>query len=140
MQHRKVGDTHLLKLEPGDEIVPSLVAFAKEHGVRMASLSAIGAVGDPEIGCYDPATKDYIRRSFEGSHELIAFTGNLAMRDGEPMVHAHAVLGSRDFETYAGHFFGGTITATAEFFIRPVDTSVERRFEPEIGLPLWDLR
>ncbi len=140
MQHRQVGETHLLKLEPGDEVIPSLVAFAREHGIRAASLTAIGAIADPVLGYFDVETKEYLRRAFEGSHEMVALTGNLAMRDGEPILHAHVAIGAKDFQTFAGHLFGGTISATGEFFIRPVDTALERRLEPEVGLPLWDLR
>ena len=139
MRYERRGRDYLLKLEPGDEVIDSLRAFAREEKIGAASLVAIGAMRDPVIGYFDLESKEYLRREFGGNYEIVGLTGNLARKDGEPMVHAHVVIGSADFSAHAGHLFRGTISVTGEFVITPIEGEIERRQDAATGLPLWNI-
>jgi predicted DNA-binding protein with PD1-like motif len=138
MQHTAMGEDHVLKLEKGEEVLESIVSFAKGHRITAASITGIGAVLDPVIGYYDLETKEYLREDLPGEYELVSLMGNIATKDGEPVLHAHVVLGAPGF-VEAGHLFSATVLVTGEFVIRPLDGVLERRLDRDIGLPLLNL-
>ena len=76
MRYIKNGPYYQLKLEPGDEIVATLVAFLRRHRIKSSFLTAIGAAEDVVLGCFDPKKKGYHRRTFPGDHEVAALVGN----------------------------------------------------------------
>jgi predicted DNA-binding protein with PD1-like motif len=133
-----MGDNHVLKLSKGEEVVESIVSFAKDHRITAASITGIGAVLDPVIGYYDLATKEYLREDLPGEYELVSLMGNISMKDDDPVLHAHVVLGAPGF-VEAGHLFSATVLVTAELVIRTLDGALQRRLDAEIGLPLLDL-
>ena len=138
MIYQKRGETYFLQLKVGDEVMESLRSFARDEEIGAASFTAIGAVSDPEIGYYNVLSKDYDRRTLSGNFELVGLIGNIGWRDGEPLIHAHAVLSSPT-GVHAGHLFQGTICATGEFVITRHEGELRRRLDPETNLPLWDL-
>ena len=139
MKHSKLGEVHLLKLEIGDEVVKSVLEFARAQEIRAATVSAIGAMTDPVIGYFNVTSKDYDRHELSGNYEIVSLLGNIARKDGEPLLHAHVVLGS-SLGVYGVHLFGGTICATGEFVITPLEGELKRSIDPATNLPLWDLR
>ena len=138
MKYREDAGAYLLKLEIGEEVMASLVDFARQTEIAGATIMAIGAMSDPVIGYFNTQTKEYDRRELSGDFEIVGLTGNIGWRDGEPMVHAHVVLSS-PVEVHAGHLFSGTVCVTGEFVIRPMEQRLERRRDPDTGLYLWDL-
>ncbi len=138
MIYQKRGETYFLQLKVGDEVMESLRSIARDEEIGAASITAIGAVSDPEIGYFNVTSKEYDRISLTGNFELVGLTGNIGWRDGEPLIHAHVVLGSPT-GVHAGHLFRGTICVTGEFVITRHEGRLERRLDPEVNLPLWDL-
>ena len=138
MIYQKRGETYFLQLKVGDEVMESLRSIARDEEIGAASITAIGAVSDPEIGYFNVTSKDYDRRTLSGNFELVGLTGNIAWRDGEPLIHAHAVLSSLT-GVHAGHLFQATICVTGEFVITRHEGELQRRLDPEVNLPLWDL-
>lgn len=138
MQHTPMGDSHVLKLQKGEEVLESIVRFARDQEITAATITGIGAVLDPVIGYYDLETKEYLREDLPGEYELVSLMGNIATKDGDPVLHAHVVLGAPGF-VEAGHLFSATVLVTGEFVIRTLDGEMHRRLDPDIGLPLLDL-
>ena len=114
MQSQRTRYGWALKIEPGEEIVATIQSFAAANGIRAGALSGIGAVGETELGFFVPATGTYVRRTFEGDHEIGALTGNLSELEGQPFPHCHLVLAGDDFVAHAGHLFRGVVTVTCE--------------------------
>jgi predicted DNA-binding protein with PD1-like motif len=114
VKHQRMRYGHVLRLDAGEEIVESLRAFAREHGVRAAALSGLGACGETELGFFDPGTRSYVRRRFDGDHEIVALTGNLSDLEGEPFPHCHLVIAGRDFVAHGGHLFRAVVSVTCE--------------------------
>jgi len=132
-----------LKVEPGEEIIATIQAFAAAQKLRAGAIFGIGAVGETELGFFVPGTREYVRRTFTGDHEIGALTGNLSELDGAPFPHCHMVLAGEDFVAYAGHLFRSVVSVTCEVQLI-TDPGVFKRvprpdlgFSPlRLGLPL----
>lgn len=136
MLSMRTAQGYLVRLDPGEEVLSTLAAFCAREGVGSASLAGIGAVRDAELGYFEGARREYLRRELPGEHELCSFSGNLTWRDGEPFVHAHVVLAGADFVPLAGHLFRATISATGEFWIGKGGVKVVRELDAATGLKL----
>jgi predicted DNA-binding protein with PD1-like motif len=128
----------LLRLERGEEITEALEGFLKEQKIHAGTVIGLGGIEDAELGFYDLPTKTYQRRKIAGNLELIQYSGNITLVEGQPFIHAHAVVSGPDYQALAGHFFQARVAITGEFVIRPADWRVERRLDDVTGLKLMD--
>jgi hypothetical protein len=139
MEWKPVGGGWLVRFHHGDDLVAGLLDFARARRFEGAWVNALGAIEDAELGYYDLSTRTYLRQTFHGDWEITAIVGNIAWRDGEPVLHLHATIGDRDFSTRGGHLFAGRAGATCEVFVRDLGAKLERAVDEAIGLPLWKL-
>jgi uncharacterized protein len=132
--------THVIVLSPGDELWTALAIFAKTHKVVSAQFSAIGAVRDPEVAWFDPDRKEYKGMTLREQMEVLMFSGDIAVgANGQPVVHAHIVLGRSDGSTWGGHLLHATASPTLELYITTYPGAVHKRLDPATGLQLIDL-
>jgi len=128
--------THLLRIDKGENITKSIIDYAKENSIKSGIVYGIGALCNVEIGYFDSTSKEYRRKHLEGIFELLSLTGNITQDGDSPFLHAHVVLGSRDFTLTGGHLFSGDVAVTGEIFIVETPFHVERKINQEIGLKL----
>ena len=89
------------------------------------------------LGYLDLDQKQYLKREFDSvSMEMVALTGNLALLDGEPVAHCHAVVGDREMRVFGGHLFEATVSVTVEIFVRVYVGEITRRFDFDLGANL----
>jgi predicted DNA-binding protein with PD1-like motif len=124
---------YVVRLETGEEIVSTLQAFAEARGVRGGAISGIGAVGTCELGFFIRSTSTYIRRTFEGEHEIGVLLGNFSELDGRPFPHCHVVIAGEDLVAHTGHLFRGLVTVTCEVQIVTDASVVRRALRPDLG-------
>lgn len=122
-----------LKIEPGEEIIATVQSFAKAAGLRAGAITGIGAVGETELGFFVPASKTYVRRTFEGDHEILALTGNLSELEGQPFPHCHLILAGEDLVAHGGHLFRAVVTVTCEVQIVTDPGRLLRVPRPDLG-------
>ena len=134
MQFQKVGKDYLINIDKDEKVVETLTRFCKENGIENAKLSGIGAVKKTEIGAYDLQNKEYIKREYFEILELLSLEGNVALKDGEPFIHAHVVLSDHKMQTLGGHLFETTVGVAGEFFLTQFDGNAYRELKPDIGL------
>ena len=134
MQFQKVGKDYLINIDKDEKVVETLTRFCKENGIKNAKLSGIGAVKKTEIGAYDLSNKKYIKREYSEIFELLSLEGNVALKDGEPFIHAHVVLSDHKMQTLGGHLFETTVGVAGEFFLTQFDGNAYRELKPDIGL------
>jgi uncharacterized protein len=139
VKRAKAGETHIIRFDPGEEIVSGLAAFCEQAGVIGAAVQGIGSVATAEIGHFDPERGDYVFRRLDGPLEVLALTGNVAALDGRPMVHVHAVLSDRAFTTQGGHLRSATVAVTCEVVLTLLSAPVRRKREPGKKTALLDL-
>ena len=134
MKVRRNDTGFLVVLDPGDEIIASLIRLATAERIGEASLTGIGAVRDVVLGYVDLNQKQYVKREFgPDSMELVSLTGNLALLKGEPSAHCHAMLADRELRAVGGHLFSAVTTVTVEIFLHVYDGEIERRYDPNTG-------
>jgi len=129
MDVRADGSFHLLRLDPGEKIMESLLGYLEANEGKIASgfLMAIGATSCCEIGWYDLTDQEYKTTIVEENCEITSLIGNIAWMDRKPIVHAHITLGKRDYSIVGGHLVEGTISATCEIWIQTTPIRVARK-------------
>jgi predicted DNA-binding protein with PD1-like motif len=126
-----------LIFESGDEVISGLLQFAREHRPRSAHFTAIGAFRDATIAYFDWPTKKYQDISVNEQVEVLMLAGDVSWKDdGEPVVHAHAVLGRSDGSTRGGHLKRAHVRPTLEVVLEEYPTHLERKPDPESGIAL----
>ena len=90
------------------------------------------------LGYFDPQQEAYLRNHEKGQAEVLSLTGNLALYKNEPFFHVHVALGLRDGSTRGGHLFEAMVRPTVELVLTTYSRSVQRRIDPDTGLPLLD--
>lgn len=134
MKVRRNDTGFLVVLDPGDEVIASLIRLATVERIGEASLTAIGAVRDVVLGYIDPNQKQYIKREFgPDSMELVSLTGNLALLKGEPSAHCHAAVSDREMRLLGGHLFSAVTSVTVEIFLHVYEGEIERKYDPNTG-------
>ena len=139
MQWKAVREGFVIRFLHGEDVVGGLLEFARTHGIEGAWVNALGAIADPELGYYHLDRREYTRQVFPGEWEITAIVGNLGRFGDDPVLHVHATIGAVDFTTRGGHLFAGRAGATCEVFLRLLNTRLERKLDPGVGLNLWAL-
>lgn len=132
--------TFALVLDPGEEVVASLLAFASEHRLAGSHLTAIGAFERVTIGFFEVERKDYKKIPIHEQVEVVSLVGNVALDErGNPKVHAHVVLGKSDGAAYGGHLLEGWVRPTLEVVLVESQRHLRRTMNPQLGIALIDL-
>jgi predicted DNA-binding protein with PD1-like motif len=131
--------TIALVFDKGDDLIPILEQFAKEHALSASRLSAIGALRAAVLGYFDWERKDYDRIPVEEQVEVLSLNGDIALDGDRPKVHAHAVLGRRDGSTIGGHVLQATVQPTLEVLLVESPGYLRKTCDRETGLALIDV-
>ena len=75
MEYRKFEHTFVIRLDPGEEILTSLTQLCKKEGIRLASVTGLGAAGTIELGVYDTEKKQYYSYLFTMSPRIVTNRG-----------------------------------------------------------------
>jgi predicted DNA-binding protein with PD1-like motif len=134
--HEDGERTFALVFETGDEVAAGLLAFARERSLRASHFSGIGAFSDIILGFFDWERKDYRRIPVAEQVEVLALLGDITLDGGAPKVHAHVVVGKADGTAHGGHLMEAHVRPTLEVILIESPKRLERRVDPESGLPL----
>ena len=138
MDYRRFGDTILVRIDRGEEILEEMKKVALAENVKLAEVSALGAVNDFTVGVFNTAEKKYYANHFEGPFAITSLTGTISTMNGEYYAHLHMSAGNDRGEVFGGHLNRALISATCEMVIRVLDGTVDRRFSEEVGLNLFE--
>lgn len=136
MDYRKFGNTYIVRLDRGEEILEQVRALALKEGIKLASIQALGAVNDFTVGVFNTAEKKYYANSFQGSYEIVSLTGTIDTMGGEFYCHLHMSAGDGQGHVAGGHLNRAVISATCEMVVTEIPGAVDRAFSEEIGLNL----
>jgi predicted DNA-binding protein with PD1-like motif len=111
--------TFHITFQKGDDPAAGLAEFARRNNLTNAHFEAIGAFGSAVIGWSDRPMKAFKVVRINEEMEVAAFNGNIVRnKDGEPVVHAHCVVGILSNEkVYAGHCLREEISLTMQLYI-----------------------
>ena len=129
--------TFILVFETGDELAEGLKLFAIEQKLSAASFKAVGALSSVRLGWFSWESKKYEPSvQLDEQIELLSLIGDVALKDGEPQVHAHAVVGKKDGTAHGGHLLEAHIRPTCEVVLVESPAHLQKRIDPDSGLAL----
>ena len=137
MQYKQSGNTYMVRIDPGEEIVESLKKLCEGEHILLGRVEAIGATDHAVIGVYDLAKKEYYPEKIDEFMEIASLNGNITAMDGKPYIHLHAALAGQDHVIHGGHVLEMRVGATCEMFVTVLDGAVSRQKNEELGINLW---
>jgi len=139
MKYQRFKDKLVVRIDKGEEIITSLKSLCKEAHITAGSVMGIGATGKITIGFWNTVTKQYHSQELIGDHELVPIAGNISTKNGEPYIHLHANVCDADQHTLGGHVSAATVSITCELIIDIIEGTVERVYNSDLGINLFDL-
>jgi predicted DNA-binding protein with PD1-like motif len=143
MRTKRISDaaqrTYAVVFDEGDEALENLLAFARTRDLSAAGFTGLGALSDVVLGYFDWQKKDYWRIPIDEQVEVLVLTGNIALKDGEPKLHPHIVVGESGGSAHGGHLLEGHVRPTLEVIVTESPAHLQRRSDPETGLALLRL-
>ncbi len=136
MKHKELNGTHVLVLLEGEKLIESITDFCSSKKIAAATFTVIGALREVELGFYDLAAKEYHWKKIKAELELDSATGNVAVLEGKPLVHAHATVSDNEMHAFGGHLKEAIIGASCEVFLTPLQEKIERKPDEKTGLNL----
>ncbi len=137
MDYRKFGDTYLVRMDRGEEILSTLTALCEKENIRLATVDALGAVDHAVVGVYDVPTQIYAKKEFNEPMEITNLCGTVTRKEGQVYLHLHATLCGVDATAHGGHANELRVSATCEMAVRTLPGEVGRAKDEETGLNLF---
>jgi predicted DNA-binding protein with PD1-like motif len=128
--------TYAIALETNDEAVAGLAEFVRDQAVEAASITAIGAFKRAVLGYFEWQSKQYKKIPVDEQVEVLSLIGDVAVAEGKPTLHIHAVLGKSDGSVVGGHLLSAEVRPTLEVIITQSPSYLRKAKDPETGLAL----
>ncbi|MGO8946575.1 MAG: PPC domain-containing DNA-binding protein [Ktedonobacterales bacterium] len=136
MRVQRSGNEHVLIFDPGDEVLETLTRYLAEQRVAAGHFQAIGGFKQFQLRYFDTAIMQYQARDFDQQVEVLSLVGDVSLRDNQPFIHSHIVLGTADYQTLGGHLGHGIVEPTLEMILTALDTELVREKDQRTGLDL----
>ena len=98
MEYKRFDNTIFARIDKGEEILEQLKEIALQEHIKLASVSALGAINDFTVGVFKTAEKKYDANEFQGYYEITSLTGTITTKDGEYYAHLHMSAGNEKGE------------------------------------------
>jgi predicted DNA-binding protein with PD1-like motif len=129
--------TYAVIFETGDELASGLSRFATEQKLAGSSFKAIGAVSSVKLAWLDWKTKQYHPSvDLNEQMELVSLIGDVALKDGQPQVHAHVIVAKSDGTAHGGHLLEAHIRPTCEVILTENPLHLRKQIDPSTGLAM----
>ncbi len=139
MDYRRFGNTIIARIDKGEEILAKIKEISLKENIKLASANALGATNDFTVGVFNVDEKKYHSNTFKGSFEIVSLHGTVNTMNDEFYTHIHMSAGNEKGEVFGGHLNRAIVSATCEMVINIIDGKVDRFFDKETGLNLFDL-
>ena len=116
MEYKKFGNTLIVRLDRGEEVVDRLLELARREHITLASVNGLGAADDVTVGVYFPATQEYKSNQFQGEYEIISLHGTLTTQEDQPYGHFHMSIGDQEGRVFGGHLNRAVIAPPASWW------------------------
>lgn len=140
MEYRKFQNKIIVRMDKGEEILEKVREVAEKEKIKLADISALGAVSEFTVGVFDTEAKEYHANEFKGSFEIVSLIGTINTMNDEFYCHLHMSAGNEKGQVFGGHLNKAVISATCEMVITLIEGRVDRRFEEKVGLNLFQFQ
>ena len=132
----KILKVIIARCDSGEDLYESLTKLAKEYYVVSGHFQVMGALSHGRVGIFENGQYEWVEH--DGALEISSCVGNVAVKEGQPLIHCHAVLNDHHGNLIAGHVAEGCIVdPTAEIHLTVHDGEVTRALDESTGL--WTL-
>ena len=138
MEYRRFNDKIVARIDRGEEILDAIKEIALKEEIKLANLNALGAVGEFTVGVLKTKEKKYYSNDFSGDFEIVSLTGTINTMNNEFYCHLHMSAGDANGRVFGGHLNRAVVSATCELIIDIIDGKVDRIFNEEVGLNLFN--
>ena len=137
MEYRRFGNTYVVRMDRGEEILSQLTDLCRTEDIRLARVDALGAVDHAEVCVYDVLTKTFFKKEFNEPMEISNLCGTATRKEGEVYLHLHVTLCDRELRAHGGHASALRVSATCEMTVTVIPGEVDRKMNEEIGLNVF---
>jgi predicted DNA-binding protein with PD1-like motif len=128
--------TWALIFDTDDDVTSTLLHFSRYHHLAGSRFTAIGGFSRVVLGYFEWDVKQFRPIPIEEQVEVLMLAGDVALRDGEPIVHAHVVVATSDGIAHGGHLLEARVRPTLEVTLVESPVHLHREFDPEVGVAL----
>ena len=121
MEYKRFDNTIFARIDKGEELLEQLKEIALQEHIKLASVSALGAINDFTVGVFKTTEKKYDANEFQGYYEITSLTGTITTMNGEYYAHLHMSVGNEKGEVFGGHLNRAIVSATCEMVITVID-------------------
>ncbi|RGT60290.1 PPC domain-containing DNA-binding protein [Faecalibacillus faecis] len=139
MKYQRFEQTIIVRMDKGEDIVEQVKNVALKEKIKLASISALGAINEFTVGVFKTKEKKYYANEFEGDFEIVSLTGTINTMNDEYYSHMHLSAGNDQGQVFGGHLNKAIVSATCEMVIQIINGEVDRYFDEEVGLNLLKL-
>lgn len=137
METKRTANCLVIRLDPGEELINSLLTACQEHDIHCAQITGIGAAKKITCGVFNPKTREYHSEKFKGIFEITSLNGTITTMDGGLYPHIHVTFADEKYKVHGGHLNKCVISATAEIVLMILDLEIDRQASQEVGLNLF---
>lgn len=138
MDYRRFNNQIIARIDKGEEVLDKIKEIALKENIKLANLNALGATNDFTVGVYKVDEKKYYSNEFKGNFEIVSLTGTINTMNGNFYTHIHMSAGNDKGEVFGGHLNKAIVSATCEIVINIIDGKVDRCFDEETGLNIFE--
>ena len=139
MKYQRFEQTIIVRMDKGEDIVKQVKNVALKEKIKLASISALGAINEFTVGVFKTKEKKYYANEFKGDFEIVSLTGTINTMNDEYYSHMHLSAGNDQGQVFGGHLNKAIVSATCEMVIQIINVEVDRYFDEEVGLNLLKL-
>lgn len=139
MKYQRFEQTIIVRMDKGEDIVEQVKNVALKENIKLASISALGAINEFTVGVFKTKEKKYYANEFKGDFEIVSLTGTINTMNDEYYSHMHLSAGNAQGQVFGGHLNKAIVSATCEMVIQIINGEVDRYFDEEVGLNLLKL-
>lgn len=126
MRYQTTDFGYLLVLERGNELIRSLIEFARHEDITAAALEGLGTIERLVLGFYDLEIEDGVRAEYDRTLAVASLVGTLSLLDGEVFPHVHGVFSDGTFATLGGHVIEAVTSLTLEVSVHTTEGFFDR--------------
>lgn len=139
MKYQRFEQTIIVRMDKGEDIVEQVKNVALKEKIKLASISALGAINEFTVGVFKTKEKKYYANEFKGDFEIVSLTGTINTMNDEYYSHMHLSAGNDQGQVFGGHLNKAIVSATCEMVIQIINGEIDRYFDEEVGLNLLKL-
>lgn len=137
MEYRRFENTIVARIDRGEEVLENLAKIAAAEKIKLASVQAIGATDEFEVGAYNVSKQAYKKHEYKGEFEIISLLGSINTLNSEYYAHLHMSAGDEEGRVFGGHLNRAVISGTCEMTITLINGEIDRYKDDKSGLNVY---